>query len=252
MMEHLAANCLNCGNLVTEKYCGNCGQVSSTHRYSLKHVVAHDFIHGVWHVDKGVLYTIKQLFTNPGNSTRAYILGKRVNYFNFITLMLLILGVSSVVAHYTHIGMADLVPEASKHAINSFEEFSVKYPKVVLLITIPITSFFSLLWFRKAKFNYAEHIVLNSYKASAELIIALLFTVITIFYTNIQVLIVIYYIGIGGFTFFYGIWFYYQFFSKSGYSKKALLIRSIMVTVSFPLLSFLIGIVIGMMKFTGH
>ncbi|MCJ8211983.1 DUF3667 domain-containing protein [Mucilaginibacter sp. RS28] len=251
-MENTASHCLNCGNLVAEKYCGNCGQVSSTHRYSLKHVVTHDFVHGVWHVDKGVLYTLKELFTNPGHSVRAYILGKRANYFNFITLLLLILAMSSLVSHYSHIKLTDLVPESGRNAVSALEEFSMKYPKLVLLITIPITSVFSLLWFKKGKFNYAEHLVLNSYKASAELTVALLFTIITIFYTNISGLIFIYYIAVGGFTFVYSIWFYYQFFSKSDYTKKSLLFRAVMAAASPSLLSLVIGLIVGIATHAGH
>ncbi len=248
----MEANCLNCGNEVLQKYCGQCGQVSSTHRYSLKHFIAHDFIHGVWHVDKGILYTLKELFTNPGNSVRAYVQGKRTGYFNFITLILLILGTSSLLGHYTHIRLSDLMFVSAKKTMSELEEFTTHYPKLVLLITIPITSLFSLLWFKKAQFNYAEHLVLNSYKAAVELIVSLVFTVITIFYTNLKGLLFIYSVGIQGFVFAYSIWFYYQFFSKSNYSKKALLTRSIMVPVSITMLSVIAGIIMGILSHIKH
>ncbi|NBA85525.1 DUF3667 domain-containing protein [Emticicia sp. CRIBPO] len=248
----MEANCLNCGNEVSQKYCGHCGQTSSTHRYSLKHFITHDFIHGVWHVDKGILYTLKELFVNPGNSVRGYVLGKRVGYFNFITLILLVLGISGLLGPYTHIKLADLMSESSKKTVSELEAFASHYPKLVLLITIPITSLFSLFWFRKAKFNYAEHLVLNSYKAAVEMIVSLVFTVITIFYTNLKGLLLIYYLGIEVFVFVYTIWFYYQFFSKSGYSKKALLIRSFMVPASIMFLSVVVGIIMGVLNHLPH
>ncbi|RZK73564.1 MAG: DUF3667 domain-containing protein, partial [Pedobacter sp.] len=166
-----AAKCLNCSHELSTKFCGNCGQKASTHRYSMIHFVEHDVIHGVWHVDKGFLRTIKDLFTHPGHSVRSFILGKRANYFNFITLLVTLLAVSAVISTYAHFNLLDMMPEASRKSMNGFQKFVTNYPKLMLLITIPFYSLFSFLWFRRAKFNYSEHLVLNSYKTAAELII---------------------------------------------------------------------------------
>ena len=43
----------------------------------------HDLIHGVWHIDKGVLFTVKELILRPGDSVRGFIQGKRVGFFSF-------------------------------------------------------------------------------------------------------------------------------------------------------------------------
>lgn len=245
-------NCLNCGGPLPENYCSTCGQKASTHRYSMKHFIEHDVIHGVWHVDKGILYTVKELFTRPGHSVREYVLGKRVHYFNFITLIVLILAMSSLLAPYVHIKVSDLMPEAGKAAMNSFESFAAKYPKVVLLVAIPVYSLFSFIWFRKAGFNYSEHLVLNSYKTATELLLGFAFSVLTIFYTDINVLTLIYFGLNGAVGIIYSIWFYYQFFSKSGYSRKTVLIRSILIPVSYVLLSMMIGVVTGISKGINH
>ncbi|SES29873.1 DUF3667 domain-containing protein [Pedobacter rhizosphaerae] len=248
-MQH---NCLNCNQAITTNFCGNCGQKSSTHRYSLKHFIEHDFIHGVWHIDKGILYTIKALFTRPGHSVREYVLGKRAGYFNFITLLLLLVALAGVIAHYSQLNIADLMPEASKKTMTSLQRFTTNYPRIFLLITIPIYALFSYCWFSKAKFNYSEHLVLNSYKTAAELIIGICFTIITIFYTNVSVLTIIYFAGINLITIAYTVWLYHQFFSQSGYSKKSLLFRSIMVPVSYLIVSFVVGIVWAIFARLGH
>ena len=246
-MEH---NCLNCDRHLTNNYCENCGQKSTTHRYSLKHFIEHDIVHGIWHVDKGILFTIKQLFTTPGHSVRRFIEGKRGNLFNFISLLILLLAASSFLGHYSQIKLTDLMPEASKATMSSVEKFSSKYPKLVLIITIPLYSLFSFFWFKKARLNFTEHLVLNSYKTSAELMMGLLFTTLTIFYTNVGTLLLIYYFVVVLFSLIYSVWFYYQFFSKYEYSKKSLLFRAIMVPVTYMLISVVIGIVTGIVK--GH
>lgn len=237
--------CLNCSQLITTKYCGNCGQKTSTHRYSLKHFIEHDLIHGVWHVDKGLLFTVKELFTRPGNSVREYILGKRVSYFNVITLLLLTATVSSILSHYSKIDYSVLVSENSKAMMTSLQELMTSYFKFFLLLTIPFNSFFSYLWFRKAGFNYSEHLVLNAYKTGAEMIITLILTLITLFFQNSEAVINIYFLAYTVLSLCYGLWFYSQFFSQSGYSKRSLFVRSIMIPVSFIIFMLITGFIWG-------
>lgn len=241
-MDH---KCLNCNENVNRNYCGHCGQKASTHRYSLKHFIEHDFIHGIWHVDKGILFTIKSLFTKPGHRVREYIEGKRVNFFNFVTLLVLIMAVSAFLELHTTIKFADLMPKESQASVSSFEKFATQYPKVFLIIAIPLYSLFSFLWFRKSKLNFTEHMVMNAYRTSAEILLGLLFTVITIFYTNIPVLMMVYFFLVVVVTFSYNVWFYYQFFSKYHYSKGSLIFRSVMVPMNYMLFSFILGIVLS-------
>lgn len=241
-MDH---KCLNCHENINRNYCDYCGQKASTHRYSLKHFIEHDFIHGVWHVDKGILFTIKMLFTRPGHSVREYVEGKRVNYFNFVTLLVLIMAISAFLEMHTTIKFADLMPKASQASVSSFEKFAAKYPKLLLIIAIPLYSLFSWMWFRKSKLNFTEHMVMNAYRTSAEIILGLLFTALTIFYTNIPVLMMVYFFGVVVLTFGYNVWFYYQFFSKDNYSKASLVFRSAMVPVSYMMLSFILGMLLS-------
>lgn len=244
----MVSDCLNCSAPVNHNYCSNCGQKSSTHRYSIKHFIAHDFIHGVWHVDKGILFTLKALFTRPGHSVREFIQGRRVPYFSFVTLILLILTASGLIAPYIHMSISDLMPQGSKAMMSDVEKFMSTHPKLMLIIMIPIYSLFSFIWFRKAKLNFSEHLVLNSNRIIVELIIGLLISIVTIFYTNLKVLAFLYFGVIIFVAFTYSCWFYYQFFSAFNYSKKGLLLRSIMVPASYYFISFLIGMVSAVVK----
>lgn len=238
-------NCLNCSEHVTTKYCGNCGQKTSTHRYSLRHFIEHDFIHGVWHVDKGALFTIKELFTRPGNSIREYIRGKRVNYFSFITLLLLTTTISSLLSHYSDVDYSSLVPDNQKAMMNTLQELMMSYFKIYLLITIPFMALFSYMWFKKAGFNYSEHLVLNSYRTAADMIALVVLTFITLFFKNSAVVLNVYTLMYMMFSLVYGVWFYFQFFSQSGYSKVSLFLRSLMIPVSFMFLQAFAGVIWG-------
>ncbi|MGE8552492.1 MAG: DUF3667 domain-containing protein [Chryseobacterium jejuense] len=237
--------CLNCSQPIATKYCGNCGQKTSTHRYSLKHFIEHDFIHGVWHVDKGVLFTIKELFTRPGNSVREYILGKRVNYFSFVTLLLLTATISTLLSHYSGMDYSVLVSDNAKAMMNSLQELMMSYFKIYLLLTIPFMAIFSYLWFKKAGFNYSEHLVLNSYKTAADMIALVMLTFIILFFKNSAIVMNIYTMAYMTFSLIYGVWFYYQFFSQVGYSKTSLFFRSLMIPVSFMVFQTIVGLVWG-------
>lgn len=240
--------CLNCDREIFENYCPNCGQKSSVHRYSLKHFIEHDLIHGLWHVDNGIFFTIKELFTRPGNSIREFINGKRVGYFSFVTLLLLILGFSHFLGEYSQVKIAELMPESSRETMNQLEEFMSRHPKSTLFMTIPFYSIFSFLWFRKSKLNLTEHFVLNSYKTIGESLIILLFTIMTVFYNNLGVLTVIYGL-VSLLTYVYAFSYYQHFFSVYGYSKKSLILRSLAVIISYMMLFMIAGILIGAMKY---
>ncbi|SMP07666.1 DUF3667 domain-containing protein [Chryseobacterium profundimaris] len=244
------SHCLNCKSEVSYNYCPHCGQKTSTHRYSIKHFVEHDLVHGVWHVDKGILFTLKELFTRPGHSIREYIQEKRVNYFSFVTLILLLLTLTAMLAPYVHIKVSDLVSPQSRAMMNSMEEYMTAHPKQVLIISIPIYSLFSFLWFRRSGVNFSEHLVLNSYRVIPELIVGLVISALTIFYTNTAVVALLYFGVLSFFSFLYSILFYYQFFSDSPYSRKMLLFRSVMVPITYLLLPLVIGFLFGVFKET--
>ena len=244
----IASNCLNCGREINENFCPNCGQKTSVHRYSFKHFIEHDIVHGIWHVDKGFLFTIKELFSRPGSSVREFLQGKRLNLFNVITLLIIILGIGHFLGEYTHVKFADLVSEEkSKKIMNAFEEFAEKYPKIILLILIPIYSFFSFLWFRKAKLNLTEHFILNAYMTVGTLIISTLFTIISIFYQNLEGLrIILYFVQF--LSLLYIIWFYYDFFKHYKYKKFYLIFSGIALIFSVQFFYLFVGIIIGYLK----
>jgi hypothetical protein len=118
-------NCLNGANTIAENFCPKCGQKTTARRYSLKHFVEHDLIHGICHVDNGILFTIRELFTRPGHSIREFINGKRVGYFNFVTLLLLILGISHFLGEYAQVKISDLIPDSADFNFDGITDFSI-------------------------------------------------------------------------------------------------------------------------------
>src|SRR5690606_36523782 len=92
--------CLNCQQPASGKYCSNFGQKTDTHRITLKHFLAHDLLHGFWHLDRGILFTVKEAIVRPGKAALDYISGKRVRYYNVFYLSLLLIALNVVLWHF--------------------------------------------------------------------------------------------------------------------------------------------------------
>jgi hypothetical protein len=236
-------HCLNCSTTLTGKFCVHCGQKASVHRYSMKHFVEHDLVHGVWHLDSGLFFTIKKLFTTPGHSIRGFIQGKRVGFFSVVTLLILIMGFSHFLSEFSGVKVSDLMPNNSHNSVDKLEDFTKKYPKLFLLFTIPIYAIVTFIWFRKSKLNLTEHVLLNAYKIAAELILALLFTVLTLVYTDNKGLQVVYTI-VTLITVVYGLWYYRQFFSGYDYSKGGLIFRAVGAIMTSFMFTVFVGLVL--------
>jgi hypothetical protein len=71
--------CQNCGNEGDQKYCPGCGQVLLAERVSM-HYLFHEVINTFWHLEKGFLYTLKELAIRPGTMQRKYLSGIRLRY----------------------------------------------------------------------------------------------------------------------------------------------------------------------------
>ncbi len=227
----MAKNCLNCNEEIKGKFCINCSQVASTHKFSLSHVFQHDFIHGIFHFDKGFFYTIKELFTRPGHSIREYVQGKRIKHFNYFSTIIILLTISYFLKKYTKIDASTLY---DKEMYSGLFKVLKDYSKVVAFLHIPIYSFFSYLIFKNSKQNYTENLVLNLYLLSGVLIISLIYPITMIISDNKDFLQQIN-LFLTVLTFLYVILFYYQYFSVFDLKKYKLIIRVIILTTLYLL-----------------
>ncbi len=142
-------NCLNCEAALVGSYCHDCGQSAHTHRMSFKHFLLHDFVHGIWHLDKGFPATFKKAFVNPGKEIRNYLAGKRVGWFSILTMILILYGVLSYASSFSK---SESTIEHSE-SVRAFSEFMEHYTKWILLSLCFVCSWSSVLVFKRAKLN---------------------------------------------------------------------------------------------------
>jgi hypothetical protein len=177
-------NCLNCGNELNDKFCGECGQRSDTHRITVKHFIEHDLLHGVFHLDKGILFTIKEAFTRPGKAAMDYISGKRVSYYNIFYLLLVLLGLNLLLIHYAQALHHSPLMQADKDGVKVYEFFT-KNIKFLILSFIPLFAFNGLLLFRRLKLNFAEHHIVSGFTLLGCVMLALLINLLALMPYNI-------------------------------------------------------------------
>jgi Protein of unknown function (DUF3667) len=158
--------CKNCGNEVSGNFCSNCGQRANTHKLNM-HFILHDLQHGLFHFDKGILYTAKELLTRPGHTIREYLEGKRVRHFQPLSFVIVLATFYGLLYHYlifsqihvTLIDPQDDITGASGKIVTWMTEHFA-FDSLFFIITTTLVSYFI---FKKQNYNLAEHLALNTF-----------------------------------------------------------------------------------------
>jgi len=181
--------CKNCGNSYEGQFCNECGQKAGTGPINFKYVL-NEIGNGVFQVDKGLFYTIKELFTRPGHSIRDYLEGKRVKHFRTISFLLITSTIYALVAYYLDLetvvsymvggmveGLTDNHNDPLTVTSNAviFLRWLIAHPAYFALVLFPVFSLASFLAFRKSGYNYFEHLILNAYLTGQQAIVYMIF-----------------------------------------------------------------------------
>ena len=175
----MTKHCQNCDSELNGNFCSHCGQSSDTHRINF-HFLWHDIQHGLLHIDKGILYSARELFTRPGHSIREFLQGKRVKHFKPISLVLILAGIYGLISHYFDINVLSENFEMAgngekfnqgKVTFDKMIEWTSQHYSVLALLQIPIFSIGTYFCFKKIGYNYIEHLVINAFVAGQKLII---------------------------------------------------------------------------------
>ncbi len=82
-------NCLNCSELVTGKFCSECGQENIEVRENFWSLLTHSVSH-YFHFDNKFFNSFIPLITKPGYLTNEYNAGRRVSHLPPVTMYLFI------------------------------------------------------------------------------------------------------------------------------------------------------------------
>lgn len=175
-------SCLNCDSPLQEsyRYCPNCSQKKNLHRISF-HDLVHEAVHYVTHADKGFLYLLKALALRTGEVAREYVDGKRKKYFpplNFylIVAALMVFMMTTLAKKTSRDVLAEnpsinriTDPAEKQRVVRIYERraeamhFTSRYSNILAFLAVPLIAFIYWFFYRKARFNYVEHLIAGMY-----------------------------------------------------------------------------------------
>jgi len=162
-------NCKNCDAVIDSKFCPNCGQKAETHRLTLGHII-HEFFHLLTHAEKGIIFLSKALLLRPGFVAKEYVEGKRKKYTNPISFLIVTTAAGAFISYKSGYyqalsrSMSDNNAARMPAAVLETMEISINHGKFLgLFLIVPLYAFLSWVFFWRPKYNFAEHVVLQSY-----------------------------------------------------------------------------------------
>jgi len=230
-----SANCRNCNNEVSQNYCAQCGQPVHLKRID-SHYILHEIEH-VLHFERGILYTIKELITNPGRNLKNYLLENRsrlVKPIIFIIVTSLVYSICSKLFRFedAYLSYRDDKVSAT-HSIFKWIQGHYGYANIIMGICIAL---WTKLFFRKYSFNLFEILIVLCFVMGMGMLIFSVFGVIG----GLTELHLMPAAGIAGFV--YTTWAIGQFYEKSkAISYVKALFAYILGMLSFTILALIIG-----------
>lgn len=180
-MNH-CANCQRAIDGTEQKYCPACGQATPAHRIDW-HFLSHELEHSVLHMDRGVLFTLKNLMLRPGHMMRDYIEGRRQGIVKpflllmMVTAALVLLGkyllAGDLVGSVITINPGESPPEMIDGkfdtvflltTVSAIKDWTNQHYTLITLVLIPFHALgFRLAFLREKSVNYPEWLVITTF-----------------------------------------------------------------------------------------
>jgi hypothetical protein len=234
-------NCKNCNTEINSNFCPNCGQPASPKRID-GHYIIHEIEH-VLHFERGILYTIRELVTNPGQNIRNYLSENRRRLVKPIIFIIVTSLIYTLISHFFHIEDEYVKHQGlEKSAIGKI----LKWIQANYGYASILTGIFIAIWlkvfFKKYGYNFFEMLIMLCFVQGISMLIFAVFALGEGFF-HFNLLNIAGIIGV-----IYLVWAIGNFFEakKIGNYIKAL-ISILLGTITFYIIIFTIGITIDIL-----
>lgn len=148
--------CLNCGTEYEGKFCPECGQSAKTGRFTMKFIME-NMATAVLGRDGSIWFTIKSLFTRPGEMIMDNLNGKRKKYFSPFPMLFMVLALFILITTITNSSNIDKMQNSdyvtdqpvdastdevfsreSKHIVADFTKLYYSHYTLATLLTLPL------------------------------------------------------------------------------------------------------------------
>jgi hypothetical protein len=190
------ARCLNCGAVLTGRYCADCGQTADVHVPSTRELF-HEVMEGITHSDSRLWNSLKLLWFKPGKLTQEFVAGRRVASLPPFRLYLVLSIIFFLAASFYHtdVNLAVLTKDGKVQVLTTseancdttqFELFlshamaqrlrhgcevvvrdhgvslvhvAVSTMPKAMFILLPLIAFLHMLMYWRPRHRYAEHLL---------------------------------------------------------------------------------------------
>ena len=163
------AICKNCGHQGTGKYCSECAQPYEVRRITIGTIV-HEVTHLFTHLDKGFLYTLRELAIHPGSMQKNYLNGARSRYQKPFSVFFICATLAGLAIYL-------MTQPSSSAGSTPYDEMRIHfYRHYYVIMQTAMTPFYALvIWllFGSKQLNYAETLVLFVYSSSFVLLLVI-------------------------------------------------------------------------------
>ena len=153
--------CKNCYEPVNGNYCSNCGQPAKLRRIDIHYVLSE--IGDFFLANKGMIYTIKKILINPGESVRRFISEDRYRFVKPITFLLITSLLFTLVNHIFKIDYLTQYNNTSQTQMRTMSQISrwiLENRGYAAIIIGLLMAFWLKLFFRKSGYNLFEIFIL--------------------------------------------------------------------------------------------
>jgi hypothetical protein len=201
----MTTNCKNCGAEISAPYCSTCGQQYIERRFTLRIIII-DVFNSITNIEKGFGRTCIDMIRRPGELIKKYLQGATTDYFKPFRFAFIWATISAILFIYSGVfdeqqiasiswmGEREMSPEEVE--VNQMIQEKIRsFMSFIVLSIVPFNAFGSLLMFRKfeytrgedtLRFNYAEHLVMNTFITGTTTMIGLIF--ILVYFYNLEFL----------------------------------------------------------------
>jgi len=174
---------------LTKEYQDKTRLEKSEQRFTVKGMLQ-DELYNLIHLERRkFFYTAWDLTVRPAKAIKMVLSGHRKYLYPYLNYLFLIGTITIFLSvHYKFFVTGfDIGNQSSffdgvlnwmgfnREFRQSFFLYAEEFATIVNIVAIPFFSFFSYLFFKKSKYNYAEHFILNVYIAAQQLLFLLLF-----------------------------------------------------------------------------
>lgn len=238
-------DCKNCNKEVNSKFCPECGQPTNLKRIDGKYII-HEIEH-VLHFERGILYTIRELSTNPGQNIRNYLLENRSRLVKPIIFIIITSLIYTILNHLFHIEDGYVKFHEAKDETSSAVGSIVKWVQGHYGYANIMMGVFIALWlkvfFKKSNYNFFEILIMLCFVMGMGMLIFSIFVIVQGI-THFNLMTIAGVIGVA-----YCVWAIGQFYDKK---KPVIYIKGlfayILGMITFWIFPVLIGTIIDLIN----